>query len=174
MWCTVHGTCTWQQDGACGVVLLVLTSECAAYGYALHSSTCTESLHRAHLLLQVHETHAQSEAKFHLVPYETGIYRFCLSLNQDRTGARYVLTRDVVWDLHVGHADLDSDHVKEHDTQSLWHYGKQCRCAWKVGHCHMVGGACSYHKGTGALGQQLKGLTCSAPSRIHVLCARGK
>jgi len=74
---------------------------------------------------KVHETHAQNEGKFHLVPYETGRYKFCISLNQDRTASRYVLARDVVWDLHVGHADHASDHAKEDDTQALWHYVHQ-------------------------------------------------
>lgn len=30
---------------------------------------------------------------------------------------------DIIWDVHVGHAEShDKDHVKESDTQSLWHY----------------------------------------------------
>lgn len=33
------------------------------------------------------------------------------------------LHADVVWDVHVGHAEThDAEHVKESDTQSLWHY----------------------------------------------------
>eukprot|EP00198_Chlamydomonas_reinhardtii_P012202 XP_001701539.1 Emp24/gp25L/p24 family protein [Chlamydomonas reinhardtii] len=75
---------------------------------------------------RVHETVGEPEAKFHLVPYETGKYRFCLRLNQDKTGSRYVLSREVLWDLHVGHADTHSNtNLKEHDTQSLWHYVHQ-------------------------------------------------
>ncbi|KAG2431849.1 hypothetical protein HXX76_009342 [Chlamydomonas incerta] len=75
---------------------------------------------------RVHETVGEPEAKFHLVPYETGKYRFCLRLNQDKTGSRYVLSREVLWDLHVGHADSHSNtNLKEHDTQSLWHYVHQ-------------------------------------------------
>ncbi len=46
------------------------------------------------LWAQVHETLAQQEAKFHLVPYETGRYRFCLSLNHDRAHSRYVVQRE--------------------------------------------------------------------------------
>lgn len=55
------------------------------------------------------------------MPYETGKYRFCLRLNSEKTGSRYVLSREVLWDLHIGHADTH-DNVKEHDTQvwSAW------------------------------------------------------
>ncbi|GFR46737.1 hypothetical protein Agub_g8360 [Astrephomene gubernaculifera] len=74
---------------------------------------------------RVHETIGETEAKFHLVPYETGKYRFCLRLNQEKTGSRYVLSREVLWDLHVGHADPHAENVKEHDAQSLWHYVHQ-------------------------------------------------
>lgn len=56
-------------------------------------------------------------------------YRFCMRLNQERSGSRYVLTREVVWDLHVGHPDaVMHDNVKEHETQGLWAY------------VHLVGG----------------------------------
>lgn len=75
--------------------------------------------HKA-FLSQSH-THAHTRThglRFHLVPYETGKYRFCLRLNQDKTGSRYVLSREVLWDLHVGHADTHSNtNLKEHDTQ---------------------------------------------------------
>ncbi|KAG2454407.1 hypothetical protein HYH02_001429 [Chlamydomonas schloesseri] len=75
---------------------------------------------------RVHETVGEPETKFHLMPYETGKYRFCLRLNQDKTGSRYVLSREVLWDLHVGHADTHTNtNLKEHDTQSLWHYVHQ-------------------------------------------------
>lgn len=56
--------------------------------------------------------------RFHLVPYETGKYRFCLRLNQEKTGSRYVLSREVLWDLHVGHSEHHEENVKEHDTQA--------------------------------------------------------
>ncbi len=58
------------------------------------------------------------------MPYETGKYRFCLRLNSEKTGSRYVLSREVLWDLHIGHADTH-DNVKEHDTQ-VW-------CGWGHG-----------------------------------------
>ncbi|KAG2487692.1 hypothetical protein HYH03_013691 [Edaphochlamys debaryana] len=75
---------------------------------------------------RVHEVQGESEAKFHLVPYETGKYRFCLRLNQEKTGSRYVLSREVLWDLHVGHAETHgAASLKEHDTQGLWHYVHQ-------------------------------------------------
>mmetsp|Transcript_18835 Transcript_18835/g.32163 ORF Transcript_18835/g.32163 Transcript_18835/m.32163 type:complete len:212 (+) Transcript_18835:38-673(+) len=74
---------------------------------------------------KVHETHSQADGKFHLVPYESGRYKFCISLNYDPANARYVTQRDVVWDLHMGHADHALDAMKEHDTQGLWHYISQ-------------------------------------------------
>jgi hypothetical protein len=52
------------------------------------------------------------------VPYESGKYKFCLRLNQEKTGSRYVLSREVLWDLHVGQAENHSENVKEHDTQA--------------------------------------------------------
>lgn len=70
---------------------------------------------------KVYEILGQNEGKFHLIPYESGRYKFCLRLNHDKTHSRYVLSRDVVWDLHVGHADTH-DGVKEQDTHNLWHY----------------------------------------------------
>ncbi|GLI62675.1 hypothetical protein VaNZ11_005351 [Volvox africanus] len=75
--------------------------------------------------MRVHEVHGEPETKFHLVPYESGKYRFCLRLNQEKTGSRYVLSRDVLWDLHVGHSDHHADNVKEHEAQGLWHYVHQ-------------------------------------------------
>lgn len=95
------------------------------HGHLLEA--CLPSWHgyKRVLSMQVHEAIGQSEGKFHLIPYESGRYRFCLTLNQDRTMSRYVLARDVIWDMHVGHADHSHDHVKEHDTQSLWHYVSQ-------------------------------------------------
>lgn len=75
---------------------------------------------------KVHETVGETEARFNVVPYETGKYRFCLRLNQEKTGSRYVLSRELMWDLHIGHADTNGgDSLKEHDTQSLWHYVHQ-------------------------------------------------
>lgn len=70
---------------------------------------------------KVYEILGQNDGKFHLIPYEAGRYKFCLRLNHDKTHSRYVLSRDVVWDLHVGHADT-TDGMKEQDTQNLWHY----------------------------------------------------
>ena len=67
---------------------------------------------------QVHETLGESEAKFHVVPYESGRYRFCLTLSA--VGSRHTLARDVIWDLHVAsyHAvDSDKQHIKEKDTE---------------------------------------------------------
>ncbi|MEW5316230.1 MAG: hypothetical protein WDW38_007611 [Sanguina aurantia] len=73
--------------------------------------------------VRIHELQGQAEGKFHLVPYETGRYKFCMRLNQERSGARYVLTREVVWDLHIGHPDpAMHDNVKENETQALWAY----------------------------------------------------
>jgi hypothetical protein len=46
------------------------------------------------------------QGKFHLVPYESGRYKFCLTLAHERANSRYVLSRDVVWDLHVGELAL--------------------------------------------------------------------
>ena len=75
---------------------------------------------------KVHETVGEPEDRFHVVPYETGKYRFCLRLNQEKTGSRYVLSRELNWDLHIGHADTNGgDSLKEQDTQSLWHYVHQ-------------------------------------------------
>eukprot|EP00195_Chlamydomonas_chlamydogama_P009940 CAMPEP_0202906592 /NCGR_PEP_ID=MMETSP1392-20130828/39654_1 /ASSEMBLY_ACC=CAM_ASM_000868 /TAXON_ID=225041 /ORGANISM="Chlamydomonas chlamydogama, Strain SAG 11-48b" /LENGTH=179 /DNA_ID=CAMNT_0049595191 /DNA_START=193 /DNA_END=729 /DNA_ORIENTATION=+ len=91
------------------------------YGYAAQYNLVVTSPSGT----KVHETHAMSEGRFHLIPYETGRYKFCLTLNQDRQMSRYVMARDVIWDLHVGHADHTHDNVKEHDTQSLWHYVNQ-------------------------------------------------
>jgi hypothetical protein len=71
--------------------------------------------------VRVHESTAQSEGKFNLVPYEAGRYKFCMKLNQDKSLSKYVLSRDIIWDLHVGKADAP-DHIKETDTQTLWHY----------------------------------------------------
>ena len=54
-----------------------------------------------------------SEAKFNVVPYETGRYRFCLSINSAQRGlSRYIMQRDVVWDLHIAGADLHHGHAK--------------------------------------------------------------
>lgn len=56
-------------------------------------------------------------------------YKFCMRLNQERSGARYVLTREVVWDLHIGHPDpAMHDNVKENETQALWAYVHLVRC----------------------------------------------
>lgn len=41
---------------------------------------------------KVHEVQNQPEAKFHLVPYEDGRYKFCLRLGQG-SSSRYVLSR---------------------------------------------------------------------------------
>lgn len=62
---------------------------------------------------QVFENQYVSEAKFNVVPYETGRYRFCLSINSAQRGlSRYIMQRDVVWDLHIAGADLHHGHAK--------------------------------------------------------------
>ncbi|KAJ9512953.1 Emp24/gp25L/p24 family protein [Haematococcus lacustris] len=74
---------------------------------------------------KVHNSGRQTESKFHQVPYETGRYRFCLTVSELHHSARYTLPREVVWDLHLGHAGVSGEHVHEHDTTSLWHYVNQ-------------------------------------------------
>lgn len=54
-----------------------------------------------------------SEAKFNVVPYETGRYRFCLNIDSAQQGlSRYIMQRDVVWDLHIAGADLHHGHAR--------------------------------------------------------------
>lgn len=77
----------------------------------------------------------ESEGRFHVVPYETGKYKFCLRLNQDKTGSRYVLSREAVWDLHFGHAETaaGADSLKEQDTQGLWQNVNKVRLGGRGG-----------------------------------------
>jgi hypothetical protein len=78
----------------------------------------------------VHSVQSQAEHKFHLVPYETGKYRFCLKLSdKQKRLLHHNADRSVSWDLQVGHADHSTEHAKEGDAQGLWHYG-ECVCLW--------------------------------------------
>lgn len=67
----------------------------------------------------VYQVIGESDGKFNLITYETGRYKFCLKLNQDRTVSRYVLARDVMWDLHIGNPVMH-DGANEQETKELW------------------------------------------------------
>ena len=48
------------------------------------------------------------------MPYETGKYQLCLKFTRDQGQhlSRYVLMRDVVWDLHEAKADPQHENLK--------------------------------------------------------------
>ncbi|KAG1667369.1 hypothetical protein FOA52_001429 [Chlamydomonas sp. UWO 241] len=54
---------------------------------------------------KVHETVNAQDAKFNIVPYESGRYRFCLTQVPDTRLSKYVLIRDVMWDMHYTNVD---------------------------------------------------------------------
>ena len=68
----------------------------------------------------VYQAVGESEGKFNLITYEVGRYKFCLKLNQDRTVSRYVVERDVMWDLHTGLQAPPHNAVDEAHTSQLW------------------------------------------------------
>mmetsp|Transcript_4473 Transcript_4473/g.12174 ORF Transcript_4473/g.12174 Transcript_4473/m.12174 type:complete len:212 (+) Transcript_4473:65-700(+) len=70
-----------------------------------------------------HSIKAQTESKFRVVPYESGRYKFCLTVSNQRKVSRTVRSGQadtVMWDMHVGHVDYNANHAKEDDTKSLW------------------------------------------------------
>ncbi|GFH12289.1 GOLD domain-containing protein [Haematococcus lacustris] len=63
----------------------------------------------------------QTESKFHQVPYETGRYRFCLTVSELHHSARYTLPREVVWDLHlVNQVDQQLQQLRATQTYIYW------------------------------------------------------
>ena len=63
------------------------------------------------------------------VPYENGKYQFCLKFTRDQGQhlSRYVLMRDVVWDLHEAKADPHHDNLKA----SVWGGRRGGHCVWR-------------------------------------------
>jgi hypothetical protein len=61
--------------------------------------------------MQVYESAPGIDAKFNLIPYETGRYSACLTMVQDKHLSRYVLQREVQWDLHMSNVDNHHDKV---------------------------------------------------------------
>lgn len=70
---------------------------------------------------KLYETLGESEATFHLVPTEAGTHKFCIRLNPERTQSRYVLAREVLWNINIGVGE-SHDKIQESDTQYLWHH----------------------------------------------------
>lgn len=68
---------------------------------------------------KLYEVHGESEATFHLVPVEAGNHRFCLTFNPEKSPARSLAPRDVLWNINIGYSEV----------------GSECRgreCAWAV------------------------------------------
>jgi hypothetical protein len=70
---------------------------------------------------KLYEVHKESEATFHLVPVESGAHKFCLKFNPDASPTRYVIPRDVLWNINIGYSE-GHDKIEETDTQYLWHH----------------------------------------------------
>lgn len=70
---------------------------------------------------RLYERLGETEANFHLVPTEAGPHKFCLKLNQEKTISRYIIPREVLWNMVVGGGE-PHDKIEESDTQYLWHH----------------------------------------------------
>ncbi|KAF6263450.1 Emp24/gp25L/p24 family protein [Scenedesmus sp. NREL 46B-D3] len=70
---------------------------------------------------KLYEVHKEGEATFHLVPVESGSHKFCLKFNPDASPTRYVIPRDVLWNINIGYSE-GHDKIEETDTQYLWHH----------------------------------------------------
>ena len=71
--------------------------------------------------IKLYEVLGESESTFHLVPTEAGEHKFCLKVNQEKTASRYIIAREVLWNINIGIGD-HHDKVQESDTQYLWHH----------------------------------------------------
>jgi hypothetical protein len=74
---------------------------------------------------EVHRIDGQLEGKFSLMAQESGRYRFCLEANAARRSSRYAPMLSVIWDLQMGHIQLEGDHAGEEDANKLWKHGEQ-------------------------------------------------
>jgi hypothetical protein len=55
---------------------------------------------------KLYEVASESEATFHLVPVEAGPHRFCLTFNVERSPARAIVPRDVLWNINIGYSEV--------------------------------------------------------------------
>jgi hypothetical protein len=71
--------------------------------------------------VKLYEVFGEGESTFHLVPTEAGEHKFCLKVDQEKTASRYIIAREVLWNINIGIGD-HHDKVQESDTQYLWHH----------------------------------------------------
>ena len=89
---------------------------------ALFSTTITSPT-----LVKVYNE-AGTEGSFNINPYETGNYKICVRMQPGQHGlSRYVVTRDVMLDVHLTapHEDHAKDKAKEDDTHGAWSHINQ-------------------------------------------------
>eukprot|EP00798_Chlamydomonas_sp_ICE-L_P022808 gene22808-29974_t len=75
----------------------------------------------------VHRDLDKSEGEFHLLPQESGMYRFCLTVSTVKHNPMHGrgLMKEVVWDLHTSYYHVENhekDSLKDNDAEDLWHY----------------------------------------------------
>eukprot|EP00798_Chlamydomonas_sp_ICE-L_P000297 gene296-1630_t len=75
----------------------------------------------------VHRDLDKSEGEFHLLPQESGRYRFCLTVSTVKHNPMHGrgLMKEVVWDLHTSYYHVENhekDSLKDNDAEDLWHY----------------------------------------------------
>jgi hypothetical protein len=73
-------------------------------------------------------TEVGTEGTFNINPYETGNYKICLQISPGQHGlSRYVVTRDVMLDVHLTapHEDHAKDKAKDDDTHGAWSHINQ-------------------------------------------------
>lgn len=54
---------------------------------------------------KLYDLPAESEATFHLVPVESGLHKFCLKVNYEKSATHYSVPRDVLWNINIGYSE---------------------------------------------------------------------